>query len=99
MEDAEAKAFRILFGYLVSSVDATSVLSVALSRNLITERQRSECVSEPDPMVKSEKFIGHLKRAVNGNNINFHIFRQILYDTEQPAIAERLHGLCSNVPI
>ena len=89
---AEPEALKLAFSYLVNSIDAAALLPAAMSRQLITERQRSECVSEPDPYKKAEVFLGHLQRAVNGDYIKFHAFVQVLHDTGQPSIAWRLHG-------
>ena len=90
MATAEQKTLKLMFSYLVNSIDTDSLLPAALSRELITERQRLECFSEPDPNKKAEKFLGHLQRAVNGGSENFHIFVQILDESGQESIASRL---------
>ena len=90
---AEPEAFKHSFSYLVNSIDAATLIPVALSRNLITSRQRSECASEADPYKKAEKFVGYIERAVNGDYHNFHTFIQILKETQgQADIASRLCG-------
>ena len=89
---SEPEALKLAFSYLVNSIDAAALLPAAMSRQLITERQRSECASELDPYKKAELFLGHLQRAVNGDYIKFHAFVQVLRDTGQPSIAWRLHG-------
>ena len=89
---AEPEALKLAFSYLVNSIDAAALLPAAMSRQLITERQRSECASELDPYKKAELFLGHLQRAVNGDYIKFHAFVQVLHDTGQASIAWRLHG-------
>ena len=83
---------KLAFSYLANSIDAATLLPAAMSRQLITERQRSECASELDPYKKAEVFLGHLQRAVNGDYIKFHAFIQVLHDTGQASIAWRLHG-------
>ena len=89
---AETEALNLAFSYLVNSIDAATLLPAAMSRQLITERQRSECASEVDPYKKAELFLGHLQRAVNGDNTKFHAFVQVLIETGQASIARRLHG-------
>ena len=89
---AEPEALKLAFSYLVNSIDAGALLPAAMSRQLITERQRSECVSEVEPYKKAEVFLGHLQRAVNGDYIKFHAFVQVLHETGQANIARRLHG-------
>ena len=73
-----------------NSIDAAALLSAALSRQLITEPQRVDCFSEPDPNKKAEKFLGYLQRAVNGDSKKFHIFVQLLNESGQESIASRL---------
>ena len=87
---AELETLKLMFSYLTNSIDAAALLSAALSRQLITERQRVECFSEPDPYQKAEKFLGHLQRAVNGDSEKFHIFLQLLNESGQESIASRL---------
>ena len=89
---AELEALRLAFSYLVNGLDASVLLPVALSRQLITERQRTDCANEQDPYKKAEKFLGHLQRAVNGESIKFHTFIHVLYETGQANFALRLHG-------
>ena len=89
---SESEALKLAFSYLVNSIDTASVLPNALSRGLISERQRSECASEPDPYKKAEKFVGHLQRAVNGDSNKYHTFIQVLKETGQASIASRLGG-------
>ena len=85
-------ALGLAFSYLVNSIEATDLLPVARSRQLITERQRSECASEPDPYKKAEKFLENLQRAVNGDSSKFHTFVQVLEETNHANIASRLRG-------
>ena len=85
-------ALSLSFSYLVNSIDATALLPEALSRQLITERQRSECASEPDSYKKAEKFLGHLQRTVNGDSSKFHTFVKVLEETNHTNIASRLRG-------
>ena len=89
---AEPVALKRSFSYLVSSIDTAALLPAALSRNLITDRQRVECYNEADSYKKAETFVGYLQRAVNTDYINFHIFVQILQETGQGKIASRLRG-------
>ena len=80
------------FHYLVSSVDTPALLPAALSANLITDRQRTECVNESDHYKKTETFLGHIQRAVNGDYQNFYTFLDILEKTSQQRIVSRLRG-------
>ena len=89
---AELEALRLAFSYLVNGLDASDLLPVALSRQLITERQRSDCAQEQDPYKKVEKFLGHLQRTVSGDSIKFHTFIHVLYETKQAKFASRLRG-------
>ena len=90
---AEPEALKHSFDYLVNSIDAATLIPVALSRDLITSRQRSECASEADTHKKAEVFVGYIQRAVNGDCNNFHTFIQILEETQgQAHIAPRLRG-------
>ena len=86
----ESEALNQAFNYLVNSIDATTLLPAAMSKKLITEGQRSECASEPDPFKKADLFLGHLQRAVNGDYGKFHTFVQILHETGQDNIADEL---------
>ena len=90
MATAEQETLKLTFSYLVNSIDTTGLLPAALSRQLITEPQRLECFSEPDANKKAQKFLGHLQRAVNGDNNKFHIFVQLLNESGQTSIASRL---------
>ena len=96
---AEQETLKLMFSYLVNSIDTDGLLPAALSRQLITERQRFECFNEPDPNKKAEKFLGHLQRAVNRDSNKFHIFVQLLNESGQESIASRLktqgkHYIC-----
>ena len=75
---AELEALRISFDHLVSCIDTATLLTKALSSQLISEPQRSECASEPDPYKKAEKFVGHLQRTVNGDSNKYHTFIQVV---------------------
>ena len=88
----ELEALKHLFSYLVNSIDTAALLPAALSRNLITDRQRTECYNEADPYKKAEIFLGYLQRAVNTDYDNYHTFVQILKQTDQAQIASRLRG-------
>ena len=90
---AELEALRLAFSDLVNGLDASVLLPVALSRQLITERQRSDCAHEQDPYKKAEKFLGHLQRTVNGDSIKFHTFIHVLDETGQANFASRLRGI------
>ena len=89
-ESSESEALKLSFNYLEKSIDTDSILPNALGRSLISERQRSECASEPDPYKKAEKFLGHLQRAVNGDSNKYHIFVQVLRESSHDHIALRL---------
>ena len=89
---AEPEALKHLFSYLVNSIDTAALLPAALSRDLITDRQRTECYNETDPYKKAETFVGYLQRAVNADYDNFHIIIQILKKNGQTKIASRLRG-------
>ena len=89
---AEPEVLNLAFSYLVNSIDAATLLPSALSKQLLTQPQRSDCASEPDPYRKAEKFLGHLHRAVNGDNTKFHTFLTVLRETGQVSIASRLYG-------
>ena len=90
MATAEQETLKLMFSYLANSIDTAGLLPAALSRQLITERQRVECFSETDQNKQAEKFLGHLQRAVNGDSEKFHIFVQLLNDCGQASIASRL---------
>ena len=89
---AESEALKISFDHLVNSIDTAALLPKALRAHLVSEPQRSECASEPDPYKKAEKFLGHLQRAVNGDSNKYHTFIQVLKETGQASIASRLGG-------
>ena len=89
---AESEALKLSFSYLVNSIDTASVLRAALSSQLVSDSQRSECVSETDSYNKAEKFLGHLQRAVNGDSNKYHEFVKVLEETKQVAIAQVLQG-------
>ena len=88
----EAEALRFAYSYLVNSIDTDSLIPIALSRQLLTIRQRDECVEESTDYKKAEKFLRYLQRAINGDSDKFHTFVQILDETRQSKIASRLHG-------
>ena len=90
---AEPEALKHSFSYLVNSIDTAALLPATLSRNLITDRQRTECYNEADPYKKAETFVGYLQRAVNGDYYKFHTFVQILpRNRTSTRIASRLRG-------
>ena len=89
---AEPEALRKLFSYLVNNIDTTALLSVALSRNLMTDQQRLECSNEANLYKKAEMYLGHIQRAVNAKCHNYHTFVQILQQTDQVKIAYHLSG-------
>ena len=90
---AEPEAVKHSFSFLVNSIDTAALLPAALSRNLITDRQRTECSNETHSVYqRAEKFLGYLQRAVNGDYYKFHTFVQILQENGQAQIASRLRG-------
>ena len=90
---AEPEALKHSFSYLVNSIDTAALLPAALSRNLITDRQRTECSKETHSVYqRAETFVAYLQRAVNADYDNFHTFVQILKETGQAKIASRLRG-------
>ena len=89
---AELEALKHSFNYLARSIDTAALLPLALSKNLITNRQRSECFYEADPYKKADMFVDYLLRAVNGDCNKFHTFLQILRETNQALIASHLSG-------
>ena len=91
-DSAESESLKLAFSYLVNSIDTASLLPGAFSSKLITDLQRSDCVTEPDPYKKAEKFVGHLQREINGDTNKFHIFVQLLEGSSQVEIASRLRG-------
>ena len=88
----EPKVLKIAFDYLVNCIDTAALLPKALSSQLISEPQRSECNTEPDLYEKAKKFLDHLQRAVNGDSNKYHAFVQVLKETGQDSIASRLQG-------
>ena len=89
----EAEALKLGYSYLVNSIDIDSLLPIALSKQLLTIRQRDECCAgESTDYKKADKFLGYLQRAINGDSDKFHTFVQILNETSQSKIASRLHG-------
>ena len=89
---AEQEALKHSFSYLVNNIDTAALLSAALSRNLITDHQRTECSNEIDPYKKAEMFVGYLQRAVNADYDNYYTIVQILKRTNQAHIASHLRG-------
>ena len=89
---SESEALKIAFDDLINSIDTTALLPKALSTHLVSERQKSECTSEPEPYKKAEKFLDYLQRAVNGDSNKYHTFIKILKETGQSSIASRLGG-------
>ena len=89
---AELEALLQEFNYLVNSIDISCLLPAALSSSLITQQQRLECVHEPNPFMKAQKFLGHLLGAVKGDSNKYHTFIQILHETGQASIATHLQG-------
>ena len=87
---AESEALKHSFQYLIDSIDTDALLPAALSIDLITDRQRTECANESNPYKKAETFLGHVQRAVNGNPHNFNDFLDILQNTYQQQIASHL---------
>ena len=88
----EAEALKLDYSYLVNSIDTDSLLPIALSKQLLTIRQRDECAGESTDYKKAEKFLGYLQRAINGDSDKFYTLVQILDETSQSKIASRLHG-------
>ena len=90
---AESEALKHLLSYLVNRIDTAALLPAALSRNLITDRQRTECSNETDSVYqRAEKFLGYLQQAVNADYTKFYTFIQILQETSQAHIMSRLRG-------
>ena len=86
----EQETLKLTFSYLANCIDTAGLLPAALSRQLITERQRLECFSETDPSKQAEKFLGYLQRAVNGDSNKYHIFVRLLNESGQESIASHL---------
>ena len=59
----ESVALNQVFGYLANSIDATALLTASMSRKMITEWQRSQCASEPDPKLQEG---GDVFRSLTG---------------------------------
>ena len=89
---AEPEALKHSFRYLVDSIDTDAVLSAALSSDLITDRQRTECANESNPYKKAETFLGYVQRAVNGDPHKFDDFLDTLQNTSQKELVSRLRG-------
>ena len=85
----EVSVLKVNYDYLVNSIEIDSVLPVALSSGLISERQKSECSNESGPLKKSEKFLDHLLREVNGDSRKYYTFLEILQE-KQPLIYNKL---------
>lgn len=88
----EAESLKLTYSYLVKSIEIDSVIPDALSRQLLTSRQRDDCAGESTDYKKAEKFLGYLERAINGDSNKFHTFVQILDETSQAKIASKLRG-------
>ena len=88
----EAEALQRANSYLVNSIDTDSLLPKALSKQLLTSRQEADCMSESNDYKKADKFLGYLRRAVNGDSNKFYTFLEILDEIGQAKIASRLHG-------
>ena len=75
-----------------------SVLSEQLPNNSVLELTNGSCNLthslnfSQDPYQKSEKFLEHLQREVNGDNKKFHTFVRLLVDTGHSNLASRLSG-------
>ena len=89
---AESESLKISFSYLVNSIDASSLLPDAFSSNLISDRQRTDCVNQLNSYKKADKFLGHLYREVIGDPNKFHTFVQLLDRSGQAELASRLRG-------
>ena len=89
---AKAEALRHVSEYLVNSMDTSSLLPGAHAREIISERQKAECVSELNLYQKADKFLEHLQREVNGDNSKFDTFVQLLKDSDHSMLASRLLG-------
>ena len=93
----EKETLKLLFSYLVNSIDTAALLPAAQSASLISEQQRSDCASEAEPYKKAEKFLTYLQRSVNGDSNKFHIFVEILRETGQGSIAVHIQGMTNEV--
>ena len=89
---AEVIVLQKKFSYLVNSIDADSLVSAAHSAGLLTQAQQSDCLAESNVHKKSEKFVGHIQRRVNGDTNSFATFLDILGENDQEYIASNLRG-------
>ena len=89
---AVSETLKHCFSYLVNTIDTDALLPAALSRSLISDRQRTECYNETNPYKKAETFLGHLQRAVNADYNNYYTFVQIMEETGQANIVSRVRG-------
>ena len=89
----EAETLNLAYSHLVNSIEIDSLIPIALSKQLLTSRQRDDCcIGEATDYKKAEKFLGYLQRAINGDSDKFHTFVEILDDTKQVKIATWLRG-------
>ena len=88
----EAEALQCANSYLVNSIDTDSLFAISLSKQLLTNHQEADCVSESTNYKKAEKFLGYLRRAVNGDSSKFYTFLEILDEIGQAKIASHLQG-------
>ena len=91
MEDTtpELEALKLAYDYLVNSIDASELLPGALSKNLITHRQKEECSEAVGQHKKAEKLLEYLIRKVSSDRSNFYTFVGLL---DQKS-ASRLQGI------
>ena len=92
LEPLEAEALKKSFAYLQRSIDTDAILPQALSKQLISDHQRAECVAESDVYKKANTFLTLLQRSVVGESDKFHKFLEILNNIGQSTIASRLRG-------
>ena len=92
LDPPEAEALKKSFDYLQTSIDTAAILPQALSKQLISDRQRLECLSESDLYKKADAFLTYLLRSVASEREKFHLFLEILDDNNQRTIASRLRG-------
>ena len=92
----KAEVLRLEYKYLHDSIDAGSLLAGALSDGIITDQQLADCREETDAYKKAEKFLGHLKRRVNGDPERFDTFLQLLRKQGENHIANRIQGFISS---
>ena len=88
----KAEVLRLQYKYLHDSIDAESLLSGALSGDIITEQQLAECREETNAYKKAGKFLEHLKRRVNGDSKRFDKFLQLLRKNGEINIANHVQG-------